>query len=141
MKSTKQLTEKSVVLENMIHTLESSNVSDIDLGLDSIYTIKITNKNNEVKTKGLISTGDIVSIYLDDNLVISYVAVVKGDVTGTGNSSVSDVAKLYQYLKGKIDMEEHYVLAGNVVDTDNEIKIGDVAKLYQFIKGKLNSLE
>lgn len=30
MKSTKQLVEKSVVLENMIHTLESSNVSDID---------------------------------------------------------------------------------------------------------------
>ncbi len=118
----------------------NTNVSDIDLGLDSIYTIKITNKNNEVKTKGLISTGDIVSIYLDDNLVISYVAVVKGDVTGTGNSSVSDVAKLYQYLKRKIDMEEHYVLAGNVVDTDNEIKIGDVAKLYQFIKGKISSL-
>ena len=118
----------------------NTNVSDIDLGLDSIYTIKITNKNNEVKTKGLICTGDIVSIYLDDNLVISYVAVVKGDVTGTGNSSVSDVAKLYQYLKGKIDMEEHYVLAGNVVDTDNEIKIGDVAKLYQFIKGKISSL-
>ena len=119
----------------------NTNVSNIDLGLDSIYTIKITNKNNEVKTKGLVSTGDIVSIYLDDNLVISYVAVVKGDVTGTGNSSVSDVAKLYQYLKGKIDMEEHYVLAGNVVDTDNEIKIGDVAKLYQFIKGKISSLE
>ena len=119
----------------------NTNVSDIDLGLDSIYTIKITNKNNEVKTKGLVSTGDIVSIYLDDNLVISYVAVVKGDVTGTGNSSVSDVAKLYQYLKGKINMEKHYALAGNVVDTDNEIKIGDVAKLYQFIKGKISSLE
>ena len=119
----------------------NNNVSDIDLGLDSIYTIKITNKNNEVKTKGLVSTGDIVSIYLDDNLVISYVAVVKGDVTGTGNSSVSDVAKLYQYLKGKINMEKHYALAGNVVDTDNEIKIGDVAKLYQFIKGKISSLE
>ena len=119
----------------------NTNVSDIDLGLDSIYTIKITNKNNEVKTKGLVCTGDIVSIYLDDNLVISYVAVVKGDVTGTGNSSVSDVAKLYQYLKGKIDMEEHFVLAGNVVDTDNEIKIGDVAKLYQFIKGKISGLE
>ena len=118
----------------------NTNVSDIDLGLDSIYTIKITNKNNEVKTKDLVSTGDIVSIYLDDNLVISYVAVVKGDVTGTGNSSVSDVAKLYQYLKGKINMEGHYVLAGNVVDTDNEIKIGDVAKLYQFIKGKISSL-
>lgn len=30
MNNTRQLVEKSVVLENMIHTLESSNVSDID---------------------------------------------------------------------------------------------------------------
>ena len=119
----------------------NTNVSDIDLGLDSIYTIKITNKNNELKTKGLVCTGDIVSIYLNDNLVISYVAVVKGDVTGTGNSSVSDVAKLYQYLKKKINMEDYFIEAGNVVNTDNEIRINDVAKLYQFIKGKLNSLE
>ena len=38
-------------------------------------------------------------------------------------------------------MEDYFIEAGNVVDTDNEIKIGDVAKLYQFIKGKLDSLE
>ena len=118
----------------------NTNVSDIDLGLDSIYTIKITNKNNELKTKGLVCTGDIVSIYLNDNLVISYVVVVKGDVTGTGNSSVSDVAKLYQYLKKKINMEDYFIEAGNVVNTDNEIRINDVAKLYQFIKGKISSL-
>lgn len=39
MKSTKQLTEKSVVLENMIHTLESSNVSDIDWVKDIKHTL------------------------------------------------------------------------------------------------------
>jgi len=38
-------------------------------------------------------------------------------------------------------MEECYKEAGNVVSTDNEIKINDVAKLYQFIKKKISSLE
>ena len=42
---------------------------------------------------------------------------------------------------GKINMEDYFIEAGNVVNTDNEIRINDVAKLYQFIKGKLNSLE
>ena len=60
------------------------------------------------------------------------------DVTGTGTSTVSDVAKLYQYLKGKVTMDDCYVKAGNVVDSDSTIKVNDVAKLYQFIKGKIN---
>ena len=31
-------------------------------------------------------------------------------------------------------MEDYFVLAGNVINTDDEIKVGDVAKLYQFVK-------
>ena len=74
-------------------------------------------------------------------LISEYTAVIKGDVTGSGVSNISDVAKLYQYLRGKITMEEIYQKAGNVVSTDTEIKINDVAKLYQYIRGKINSLE
>lgn len=48
MKSTKQLTEKSVVLENMIHTLESSNVSDIDWVKDIKHTLM--SSKEEVET-------------------------------------------------------------------------------------------
>ena len=52
MKSTKQLVEKSVVLENMIHALESSNVSDIDWVKD-IKDILISSQ--EEINKSLIS--------------------------------------------------------------------------------------
>ena len=128
--------------EDLIKNISlGTDLNDFNLGLDSIYNVKIYNKDLVEKTKGNIATGDKIRIYLDDLLVIEYIAVVKGDVTGTGTSTVSDVAKLYQYLKKKITMEECYVEAGNVVDIDNEIKINDVAKLYQFIKGKINSLE
>ena len=116
----------------------NTNINDFDLGLDSIYNVKITDK---LLDNGLIGTGNKVNIYLDDDLVVSYIAVVKGDTTGDGKVSVGDVAKLYQYLKKKITMEDHFVIAGNVVDVDNEIKVGDVAKLYQFVKGKISSLE
>jgi len=70
-----------------------------------------------------------------------YTVVIKGDVTGTGEASVSDVAKLYQALKGKIEIEDCYKEAGNVYSDDNEIKINDVAKLYQYIKGKIDTLD
>ena len=116
----------------------NTNVNDFDLGLDSIYNVKITDK---LLDNGLIGTGNKVNIYLDDELVVSYIAVVKGDTTGDGKVSVGDVAKLYQYLKKKITMEEHFATAANVVDVDDEIKVGDVAKLYQFVKGKISSLE
>lgn len=48
MKSTKQLAEKSVVLENMIHILESSNVSDTDWVKDI--------KHNLMSSQGEIET-------------------------------------------------------------------------------------
>ena len=116
----------------------NTSISDFDLGLDSIYSARITNK---LLDNGLIGTGNKVNIYLDDELVANYTIVVKGDTTGDGKVSVGDVAKLYQYLKKKITMEEHFATAGNVVDVDDEIKVGDVAKLYQFVKGKISSLE
>ena len=65
--------------------------------------------------------------------------VIPGDVTGTGKINVNDVAKLYQYVRGKIEMGQEYLLAGDVV-VDNEYAINDVAKLYQYIKGKIESL-
>ena len=116
----------------------NTSINDFDLGLDNIYNVKIIDK---LLDNGLIGTGNKVNIYLDNDLVVSYIAVVKGDTTGDGKVSVGDVAKLYQYLKKKITMEEHFVTAGNVVDVDNEIKVGDVAKLYQYVKGKISSLE
>lgn len=116
----------------------NTSINDFDLGLDSIYSARITNK---LLDNGLIGTGNKVNIYLDDELVANYTIVVKGDTTGDGKVSVGDVAKLYQYLKKKITMEEHFATAANVVDVDDEIKVGDVAKLYQFVKGKISSLE
>jgi len=120
---------------------QKTEIKDLKLGLESHYSVKVQDKNKKDKTSGKMATNDKVKIYLDNILVDEYTVVIKGDVTGTGESTVSDVAKLYQYLKEKITMEDCYKEAGNVYSDDNEIKINDIAKLYQFIKGKIKTLD
>ena len=126
--------------ENITGISLKTNVDSLNLGIDSMYDVKIKKHDGTDKTSGLVSTGDKVKIYLDNEPVSEYDVIIKGDVTGTGTSTVSDVAKLYQYMKGKVTMDECYIKAGNVVDSDSTIKVNDVAKLYQFIKGKINNL-
>lgn len=133
---TKYETYKDIIIGISLNT----EVNKINLGIDSIYDVKVYDYSNELKTSGLIGTGDKVKIYLSSDLMSEYNVIIKGDITGDGNSKVNDVAKLYQYLKGKIIMDECYIRAGNVVDSDDLIKINDVAKLYQFIKGKIDIL-
>ena len=104
-------------------------------------TITFYDKNNEVLSDtSKVTTGSKIVIELATT-TYTYILSVKGDVTGTGESNVADVAKLYQYMKNKIDMEYCYVEAGNVIGDTVEIKVNDVAKLYQYIKGKIDSLE
>ena len=109
------------------------------ISTSGIITV-VDKNNNELSNDKLITSGSKVKIELASD-TYEYTLSVKGDVTGTGTSTVSDVGKLYQYLKGKITMEDCYIEAGNVVGEEIEIKVNDVGKLYQYIKGKISSLE
>lgn len=51
MGTTKQLVEKSVALDNMIHTLESSNVSDIDWVKDIKHTLMSSKEEIETSLR------------------------------------------------------------------------------------------
>lgn len=68
-----------------------------------------------------------------------YTLMLKGDITGTGELGISDIARLYQFYKKKVSMDEIYVLAGDT-DNDGTIQVNDIAKLYQFYKNKIPSL-
>lgn len=130
------------VKNNMITKVAlETNIKNFDLGLDSVYAIKVINtKKNEERTEGLVATGDKVQIYLGDTLLSEYIISIKGDISGDGVATVADYSKAYQYLKGRIDMEEHFVEAADVVKNDGDIAIADVSKIYQFIKKRIPSL-
>ena len=70
---------------------------------------------------------------------MSYKVVVKGDINGDGNASLSDVSTLYRYLKNRINIDECYMRAGNV-NGDDTISVSDVSKMYKFIKGRISKL-
>ena len=145
-----QITDEFLDLSLLNVDEENLLIKDLKLGTtissfkDNISTngsVKILDQDgDELKDTDLVRSGAKVIIELSKDRY-EYTLSVKGDVTGTGTSTVSDVGKLYQYLRKKISMDLCYVEAGNVMDTDNEIKITDVGKLYQFIKGKIESLE
>ncbi len=119
----------------------NTTANNLGISVGSGSAIKVYNNNATVrKTDSALATSDRIYVYTNGRKSDLYNVIVTGDVTGSGSVSVSDVAKLYQYLKEKITMDDIYVQAGNVVSSDSVIKINDVAKLYQFVKHKINSL-
>lgn len=100
---------------------------------------KLDKKNVPISDTSNLKTGDKLRITFSDNSYYDYTVSVKGDVVGSGEINIASVAKLYQYLKGVITMDEAYVEAGDLVGSDG-IWINDVAKLYQYIKGTISTL-
>ena len=101
--------------------------------------IKDGKSGNPITNDSKIKTGDIIEIALS-NKTYTYRASVLGDVTGTGNSAVGDVAMLYRYIKGKNKLESYESAAGDIVG-DGQIKINDVGMLYRYVKGRIPTLE
>ena len=131
-------TANFIVKDHVLSEIKGgSTVEEFDLGISDVYEVKIYNKNNVLKTSGKLGTGDKVRIYLDNNMLDEYIISVKGDVTGDGKINIADVSKLYQFMKGRITMDECYQYAGNIAGNDNVIRINDVSKLYQYIKGRI----
>ena len=101
--------------------------------------IKDGKSGNPITNDSKIKTGDIIEINMTDK-TYTYRASVLGDITGTGNSAVGDVAMLYRYIKGKNDLESYESAAGDIVG-DGQIKINDVGMLYRYVKGRIPTLE
>ena len=104
------------------------------------YTVEFKTKENTNKTAGILATGDRIEIYQNGTKVKEYIVVIIGDTTGDGEINIADVSKLYQYVKGKIKVEEEYLKAGKIIKEEQKISIADVAKLYQYTKGKVKEL-
>lgn len=117
-----------------------SKVNELLSKVNNSYDVIITDKDNNVLgNDDYIKTGDKIKISLS-NTSYSYIIVVMGDVTGSGNIFIGDISKLYRYYKGLITLEEPYVIAGDVT-YDGVIEINDIAKLYQYYKGIIKTLE
>ena len=125
------------ILENNYLKIEANSSADDvknNIYQGNKYKIEISSKNS------FLGTGDKISIFDNNILKQEYTIVILGDITGNGIIDVGDVAKLYRYIKGTIDMEKEYKLAADV-HHDSKLEINDIAKLYRYIKRKIGNLE
>ena len=116
----------------------NTDVSDLNLGLSNEYIITLFESDNAtVKTSGKLGTGDIIKVYVGDELVDKYVISIKGDVNGDGEISISDVSMIYKKIKRKIEFSYAQSIASNVND-DEGISVSDVSIIYKHIKNKID---
>lgn len=140
--------ENKVVLDLKEYSLKEDYITDIPentsietliSNLGTSYDVEIVDSNNNVKTTGLIGTGDIIKI-LDGNTIIKeYVTVVKGDSTGDGIVNIGDLNKLYYHIQGIITLDGAY-LESSELATNGSVDIGDLNKLYYYVLNIIDTL-
>ena len=101
--------------------------------------LKDATSTNELNTSEKLKTNTVLTVNgLEDK--INCIIVVKGDVTGDGEISISDVLKANEYRNHKLELTDAEFLAGNVEDSNDEIGIEDVLKLNQYRLNKIDTL-
>lgn len=101
--------------------------------IDTNGTINYDKNDSE-----LVSTCDTLSVTLDD-VINNYKLIVIGDVTKNGTAGAADVNTLFNYLRGKAELNTCQLMAADVTN-DDLLFINDVAKLYQFVNNKIGGL-
>ncbi len=134
-----KIDEKMVISKIKDNLLYEDFIKDFEVNPN--ISIKIYKNNNEIDYSQPLGTGYKLKTYFNDELKNEYTLSVSGDLNGDGIANVTDVAKLYQHLRGnQIMIEDCYIDAGNLIGDTQEIKLNDVAKLYQYVKGKIGRL-
>ena len=106
-----------------------------NLIVDNSYTVKIEKNGTELLANDVISTGSITYVYDGDELKSQFVNIVPGDVNGSGNITISDVAKIFSHIMGFSNLDEDYNISAADVNGSNSITISDVSKIYSYIMG------
>lgn len=119
--------EKAFVKFVKFNTALKVNESHQIEGIRLVKKTSFINKGRTLSDNDSMTTGTILRTSLG-SIISEYKFVVLGDITGIGEVNASDVARLYQYYKYKIDIEGEYILVGDMTG-DGQIAINDLSKI------------
>lgn len=106
-----------------------TDVSDLDLGVSSSYTVNVYESNGTtLKSSGNVGTGNVIKIYNGNEFVDSYTVSIKGDVNGDGDFKVGDIVRLYNYLFDGFPAECYEDAAD--YNNDGQNMVGDIVTMY-----------
>lgn len=98
-------------------------------------TLKLLTSSGSENT-GTVATGNKLAVYVDGKQVKTYTVVIYGDINGDGKISVTDMARLYRYMNGKVSLSACYRAAADANRDGKEAKVTDMARLYNYLNGK-----
>ena len=141
-----------ITSETYGHIIENGYITSVSPGVDA-DTFKGQLDNDNVKLKifkddgtgnagdelgagELVGTGMIVKLFINGVENDSKVIVIKGDVSGDGEITITDVVKVLNHYLGNLAVTGAYLEAAEVSD-DNEITITDVVKILNHYLGNL----
>ena len=130
-------TDIPYVIDNAKDLIKSikkeTNVNDFvaSLNVNDDGNIKVYDNTGKTEITGNVGTGMIARITDEyDNNIMDLDVVVKGDVSGDGNITITDLVNVVQHLADAKKLNGVYEIAGNVTDT-GEIGITDVIQISQ----------
>lgn len=106
--------------------------------LNDNYTIQVDTKN--LNNQEVLYTGGKTKIYKNNNLIIEYTNIIRGDVNGDGKINYLDYVKVYNHIyKTKHSSSDKSLLTGFYLvaadmSNDNKINYLDYVKIYNKIK-------
>ena len=118
-----------------INTTVDDFKKNIDLNIG--YSIDVSYKT--IDGKNLLYTGSYTKFYKNNNLIVEYTNIIRGDITGDGIISLADLSKFYNYYQGNITMNELFELASDV-NNDGKFSLADLSKFYNYYQGNINKL-
>lgn len=110
---------------------KNTSVEDFSNNIDVANNgkIKIYDSTGEKEIIGNVGTGMIARVTDEnDNSLLDLDVVVKGDVSGDGNISITDLVKVKRHLSEDEELTGVYKIAGSINDTGN-IEQSDLEKI------------
>ena len=108
-----------------------------NLGLPTKYTIEITNIDGITLTDmQYAGTGNVLKVKNQaEEIIKSYIVVVRGDITGEGQVNIFDIVRLTSYI---FDESEGFIWnkaiekAGKITETEGEPNVFDIVRLISY---------
>lgn len=114
-----KLTQKDKYLSGFVLGTDSSTITSTLLKANELATVQVTNKNNESKPKGVLSTGDKITI-TSNKQTKTFEVIIYGDVNGDGAIDKLDYLAVLRHFYKYTEYTGVYKLAADA-NKDNAV--------------------
>ena len=95
--------------------------------------VRVTAANGDTVTEGNVGTGSIIEVLRNGQTESRVVAVIPGDLTGTGSVTEQDNRILYEHVTNQKGLDGFYLQAADL-NKNGKVDTGDMLKIKNMLK-------